>query len=61
METEIRNKPSFANIRLKLGQGDQVIAEADAMASMSSTLDINTEWSGGFSHSAAKRICRPTM
>ena len=56
METEIRNKPSFANIHLKLGPGDQVIAEADAMASMSSTIDIKTQWSGGFSKAVLRRL-----
>ena len=56
METEIRNKPSFANIHVKLAQGDEVIAEADAMASMSSTVDINTKWSGGFSRAVLKRV-----
>jgi len=55
METEIRNKPSFANIRIKLGPGDRVIAEADAMASMSSTIDIKTMWSGGFFPAVLKR------
>ena len=47
METTIRNKPSFANILVKLQPGDQIIAEADAMASMSSTIDMKTKWSGG--------------
>ncbi len=56
METEIRNKPSFANIHVKLGPGDQMIAEADAMASMSSTVDIKTKWSGGFTRAVLKRI-----
>jgi uncharacterized protein (TIGR00266 family) len=56
METEIRNKPSFANIYVKLGPGDQVIAEAGAMASMSSTVDIQTKWSGGFTRAVLKRI-----
>ncbi len=56
METEIRNKPSFANIRLKLSPGDTVIAEADAMASMSSTIDIKTQWSGGFSKAVLRRV-----
>lgn len=56
METEIRNKPSFANIHLKLGPGDQVIAEADAMASMSSTIDIKTQWSGGLSKAVLRRV-----
>jgi uncharacterized protein (TIGR00266 family) len=56
METEIRNKPSFANIRLKLSPGDTVIAEADAMASMSSTIDIKTQWSGGFTKAVLRRV-----
>ncbi len=56
METEIRNKPSFANIYLKLAPGDQIIAEADAMASMSSTVDIKTRWSGGFTRAVLKRV-----
>lgn len=56
METEIRDKPSFANIRLKLGPGDTVIAEADAMASMSSTIDIKTQWSGGFFKAILRRL-----
>lgn len=56
METEIRDKPSFANIRLKLGPGDTVIAEADAMASMSSTIDIKTQWSGGFVKAILRRL-----
>ncbi len=56
METEIRNKPSFANIHLKLAPGDQIIAEADAMASMSSTVDIKTRWSGGFTRAVLKRV-----
>ncbi len=56
MEAEIRNKPSFANIHIKLGAGDLVIAEADAMASMSSTIDIKTKWSGGFTKAVLRRI-----
>jgi uncharacterized protein (TIGR00266 family) len=56
METEIRDKPSFANIHIKLGPGDKVIAEADAMASMSSTVDIQTKWSGGFFRGVSKRV-----
>ena len=47
MDAEIRNKPSFANILVKLGRGDSIVAEADAMASMSSTVDIKTKWNGG--------------
>jgi uncharacterized protein (TIGR00266 family) len=56
METEIRNKPSFANVRIKLNAGDRIVAEADAMASMSSTVDIQTQWSGGMMRGVLRRI-----
>ena len=48
METEIRNRPAFANIRVALKTGDTVVAEAGAMASMSSSVKINTRLNGGF-------------
>lgn len=56
MQVEIRDKPSFANIHVKLQPGDQIVAEADAMASMSSTIDMRTRWSGGFIRAVLKRI-----
>lgn len=48
MEAEVRDKPAFANIRAELKAGDSIIAESDAMASMSSTIDMSTRWNGGF-------------
>jgi uncharacterized protein (TIGR00266 family) len=56
MEAEIRNKPSFANVLVKLSAGDSIIAEADAMASMSSSVNIKTKWSGGPMKAIARRI-----
>ncbi|MCP4375226.1 MAG: TIGR00266 family protein [bacterium] len=56
METTIRNKPSFANIHAKLSAGDCIIAESDAMASMSSTIEMNTKFNGGFGKAILKRI-----
>lgn len=56
MQAEIRDKPSFANIRVKLEAGDEIIAEADAMASMSSTIEMSTKWSGGFVKGVLKRV-----
>lgn len=56
MEAEIRNKPAFANIHVKLGPGDKIIAEAGAMASMSAGVDIETKWSGGFVNAVLKRV-----
>lgn len=56
MEAEIRNKPSFANVLVKLSAGDSIVAEADAMASMSSSVNIKTKWSGGPMKAIARRI-----
>ena len=56
MHAEIRDKPSFANIHVRLQPGEQIIAEADAMASMSSTIDMDTKWSGGPIQGILKRI-----
>jgi uncharacterized protein (TIGR00266 family) len=56
MEAEIRNKPAFANIHVKLGPGDKIIAEAGAMASMSAGVDIETKWSGGVVNAVLKRV-----
>jgi uncharacterized protein (TIGR00266 family) len=56
MDAEIRNKPSFANVLVKLSAGDSIVAEADAMASMSSTINIKTKWSGGPMKAILRRI-----
>ena len=56
MEHEIRNRPSFANIKVHLSAGESVIAEADAMASMSGSITMSTRWSGGMMKRIAKRI-----
>ena len=56
METEIRNRPSFANIRVGLKTGDTIVAEAGAMASMSSSVNINTRLNGGFFKAIFKRF-----
>jgi uncharacterized protein (TIGR00266 family) len=56
MEATTRNRPSFANVLVKLQPGDSIIAEADAMASMSSSVEMRTRWSGGISKAILKRI-----
>ena len=56
MEATTRNRPSFANIVVKLGPGDKIIAESDAMASMSATVEMTTRWSGGMMAAILKRI-----
>jgi uncharacterized protein (TIGR00266 family) len=56
MESEIRNRPSFANVLVKLERGDQVVAESDAMASMSASIQLRTRWNGGFFHALLRRL-----
>ena len=56
MNVEIRDKPSFANLHVNLQAGDEIIAEADAMASMSSSIDMSTQWSGGAVKGVLKRV-----
>jgi uncharacterized protein (TIGR00266 family) len=56
MEHEIRNRPAFANVLLRLTRGDRIVAESDAMASMSSSITLRTRWSGGFWSAILRRI-----
>lgn len=56
MQAEVRDKPAFANIHVRLEPGESIIAEADAMASMSSNIEMNTKWSGGPFQAILKRI-----
>lgn len=56
MEAEVRDKPAFAHIYVKLAPGESIVAEADAMASMSSDIEMSTRWNGGFFRAVLKRI-----
>lgn len=56
MEVEIRNRPAFANLLVNLQAGESIIAEADAMASMSSTIEMSTRWNGGAMRALGKRF-----
>jgi uncharacterized protein (TIGR00266 family) len=56
MESEIRSRPSFANVLVRLSQGDRIVAESDAMASMSSSITLRTRWSGGFWGALVRRL-----
>lgn len=56
METQIRNRPSFANVLVRLTQGDRIVAESDAMASMSSSITLQTRWNGGFFAAILRRL-----
>ncbi len=56
MQTEIRNRPAFANIRVQLESGDGLVAESDAMASMSSTVAMRARLAGGFFTALVRRV-----
>jgi uncharacterized protein (TIGR00266 family) len=56
MEAEVRNRPSFANLRVRLDPGDSIIAEANAMASMSSSIQLSTRFNGGPVKAVVKRV-----
>lgn len=56
MQAEIHDRPAFANIRVHLEPGEEIVAEANAMASMSASIDMTTQWSGGFLNGVLKRV-----
>lgn len=57
-ETLVRidGRPSFAHLRIDLGPGETIVAEADAMASMAGDLDMNAKLNGGFFSALKKRF-----
>ena len=56
MEADIRYRPSFATIFVHLKEGDTLVAEAGAMASMDSTVNIQTKLNGGFLKGMLRKI-----
>ncbi|MEY4579643.1 MAG: hypothetical protein RL701_4346 [Pseudomonadota bacterium] len=56
MQIQIRNRPSFANLLVQLVRGESIVAESDAMASMSSSISVKTRWSGGFLQALLRKL-----
>lgn len=54
MESEIRNRPDFASLHVRLNQGEKIVTESGAMMGMSTAIDIETSSRGGLL-SAVKR------
>lgn len=48
MKTTIKGSDAFAYVDVDLAPGEKVIAEADAMSSMSADLDLQAKFNGGF-------------
>ena len=55
MRTTIEGRPAFAYLQVQLDPGESIIAESDAMASMSADLDMITQFNGGFLSGLCKK------
>lgn len=56
MNVKIEAKPAFAYLDIELAPNETIIAESDAMATMSSELDMNAKFNGGFFQGLAKKF-----
>ncbi len=56
MNVKIEAKPAFAYLDVELAPGETIIAEADAMATMSSELDMTAKFNGGLFQGIAKKF-----
>ena len=56
MEVEIKDRPAFAHLRVRLSGGERIVAEAGAMASMESGIEMSTRWNGGPLGGVARRL-----
>lgn len=54
MKAEIRFKPVYATLFVQLEGKDRIVAESNAMASMSSNIDFDTRMSGSFLNAFGK-------
>lgn len=55
MKIQIHGKPVFAHVRVDLAPGETIIAEADAMSSMSAALDMSAKFNGGLFRALLKK------
>jgi uncharacterized protein (TIGR00266 family) len=56
MQAVIEGRPCFAHLHVELDPGESVIAESDAMASMSADLDMQARFNGGFFSGLCKKF-----
>lgn len=56
MNVTIEAKPAFAYLNIELAPGEKIIAEADAMATMSADLDMDAKFNGGFFRGLLKKL-----
>ena len=56
MDAEIKYAPAFATLFVTLQPGESIVAESDAMASMSPHLEIHTRFNGGFFNAILRKL-----
>lgn len=56
MKTQIDGAPAFAHLQVTLEPGDAIMAESDAMASMSADLEMRTQLNGGLIGGLLRKI-----
>ena len=56
MDVDIKYAPAFATLFVTLQPGESIIAESDAMASMSPHLEIHTRLNGGFMRAILRKV-----
>lgn len=56
MQSETVDRPSFAHVKVTLAPGDKLVAESDAMASMTSDIQLRPRWNGGFFGAILRRL-----
>lgn len=56
MKAEIKGSPSFSYIDVELAPGESIVAEADAMSTMSADLDMQAVFNGGVFSALLKRF-----
>ncbi|AMA50511.1 MULTISPECIES: TIGR00266 family protein [Flavobacterium] len=56
MRIKTEGKPAFAYVMVELEPGETIIAESDAMSSMSAELDLDAKFNGGFFVGLARKF-----
>lgn len=56
MKTEIRGGDAFSYVDVELAPGDKLVAESNAMSSMSADLDLKAKWNGGFFFALLRKL-----
>ena len=56
MKAQIDGAPAFAHLQVELAPGEAIMAESDAMASMSADLSMRTQLNGGVIGAVGRRV-----